>query len=101
MNRGRKTVRRGGISKQSRISNASRNMPITRTRSRLFQQDRNDESNEKFVLTQLSSNKKLLVNCFTDLLRWNEKEKIKMGSNIMVKMDNQQSVVGTVFLIGQ
>jgi hypothetical protein len=101
MNRGRKITQRGGISKQPRINNASKNKPITRTQSKLFQEDRNDEHSENFVLIQLSSNKKLLVNCFTDLLQLNEKEKIKMGSSISLKMNNQQSALGTVFFIGQ
>ncbi|CAF4144782.1 unnamed protein product, partial [Rotaria sordida] len=102
MYRGKKTVRRGGTSNQVRVQNATRNRPITRKQSALLacEEVQNNEHNEKFTLIESTLNKKLLVVKHSDLIKLNEPIKIKLGSNVLVKLNDEQSTSACVFYIG-
>ncbi|CAF4026360.1 unnamed protein product, partial [Rotaria sordida] len=82
MCRGKKPARRGGTSNQVRVQNTTRNRPITRKQSALLvcEEVQNNEHDEKFALIELTLNNKLLVVKHSDLIKWNESVKIKLGS---------------------
>jgi hypothetical protein len=102
MYRGKKTTRRGGASNQIRVQNATRNRPITRKQSALLcKEDQSNEHREKFALIELTLNKKLLVVNYNDLIGLNEEVRIKLGSNVLAKLNDKQSTPATVFCIGR
>ncbi|CAF3295042.1 unnamed protein product [Rotaria sp. Silwood2] len=102
MYRGKKTVRRGSTSNQVRVQNATRNRPITRKQSALLvcEEVQNNEHDEMFALIELTLNNKLLVVKHSDLIKFNELVKIKLGSKVLTKINDEQSTSAYVFCIG-
>ena len=102
VHRGGKTTRCGNISKHRRTCNEKGNKPTTCTPNRLlFENEQTNKQNEEFVLIELAYNKKLLVNKFVDLLRLNKQDRIRVGSNILIKTHNQESTTATILVIGK
>ncbi len=99
MSPGKQTLRRGGnhIRGQTR-----KRRPITRQQSALLcGNDENRENKQQFALIELTLHKKLLVVNYNDLINLNKQTKIKLGSSVLVKRNNEQSTSGTVFCIGK
>jgi hypothetical protein len=58
----------------------------------LYDKDQTKEDDEEFAFGELLLDKKLLVVSYNDLININKQEKIKLGSNVLVKiitMENQ------------
>ena len=100
MYRGKKATQRGGTSNQVRAHNATKSRPITRQQSALFVCEE-VEIKERFVLIQLTVNKKLLTVNFDDLLKSNERAKIKLGSKVLVEINDEKATSACVFCIGK
>ncbi|CAF3734987.1 unnamed protein product [Rotaria sp. Silwood1] len=98
MNREKKAVRRGGTSNHIRKPNATKTRPITRKQSAALLCDEVNE--DQFVLVELTLNKKLLVVEYNELIKLNEKVKIKVGSRILIESNDDQPNSALVFCIG-
>lgn len=96
----KKAVRRGGTSNQIRTSNATKNRPLTRKQSAALVSEEVSNS-DKFVLIELTLNKKLLIVEYNELIKLNEVIKIKLGSNVLIKSNGGQSMSASIFCIGR
>ncbi|CAF4769877.1 unnamed protein product [Rotaria sp. Silwood1] len=101
MYRGKKTVRRGGGNSQLRGQNTTKTRPMTRQQNALLcENDQTKENDEKFALVEFLLNKKLLVVNHNDLINLNKQGKIKLGSNVLVKMNDEKSTSAILFCVG-
>ncbi|CAF1657671.1 unnamed protein product, partial [Rotaria sp. Silwood1] len=101
MYRGKKTVRRGGGNSQLRGQNTTKTRPMTRQQNTLLcENDQTKENDEKFALVEFLLNKKLLVVNHNDLINLNKQGKIKLGSNVLVKMNDEKSTSAILFCVG-
>lgn len=101
MNRNKKSVRRGGTSNQVRVHNEQRNRPLTRQQSASFLVHEEVQNNQQFALIQLISNKKILTINFNDLTKLNERLKIKLGSQVLVEINDEKVTSAFVLCIGR
>ncbi|CAF3921770.1 unnamed protein product [Rotaria sp. Silwood1] len=102
MYRGKKTVRRGGGNSQLRGQNTTKTRPMTRQQNALLcENDQTKENDEKFALVEFLLNKKLLVVNHNDLINLNKQGKIKLGSNVLVKMNDEKSTSAILFCVGK
>ncbi|CAF2866496.1 unnamed protein product [Rotaria sp. Silwood2] len=91
-------IRRGGTSNHIRKPNATKTRPITRKQSAALLCEEVNE--DQFVLVELTLNKKLLVVEYNELIKLNEKVKIKIGSRILIESNGNQPNSALVFCIG-
>ncbi|CAF4144811.1 unnamed protein product, partial [Rotaria magnacalcarata] len=99
MYRDKKAIRRGGTSNQVQVRVATKNKPITRQQSALMVCEEL-QIKERFVLIELTVNKKLLTVNYDGLLRSNERVNIKLGSKVIVEINDQKVASAFVFCIG-
>lgn len=96
----KKSVRRGGTSNQIRFRNATKNRPLTRQQSAALISEEVNNS-DQFVLLELALDKKLSIVEYNELLKLNEKVKMKIGSNVSIKSNGGQSTMSaSIFCIG-
>ncbi|CAF1218055.1 unnamed protein product [Rotaria magnacalcarata] len=98
---------RGKKSTKVTISNHGRGRsiaiirPVTRQLSAILSVGyRSDEEYRNFALIELTLNKKLFVVGYEDLIKSDEREQIKIGTQILVKQKGEPLVEGIVFCIG-
>jgi hypothetical protein len=102
MYRGKKSVRRGNGNPQVRGQNTAKTRPMTRQQSALlYDKDSTKEKDEEFALVELLLEKKLLVVNYNDLIDINKQGKIKLGSNVLVKINDRKSTSGSLFYVGK
>ncbi|CAF5161121.1 unnamed protein product, partial [Rotaria magnacalcarata] len=94
MYRGKKSTK-GTISNHGRGRSIAIIRPVTRRLSAILSVGyRSDEEYRNFALIELTLNKKLFVVGYEDLIKSDEREQIKIGTQILVKQKGEPLVEG-------
>jgi hypothetical protein len=102
MYRGRKIVRRGNGNPRVRGQNTTKTKPMTRQQSTLlFDKDQTMEKNEQFALVKLVLSRELLIVNYNDLRNLNKQEKTKLGSDVLVKINEEELTSAILFCVGK
>ncbi|CAM4840371.1 unnamed protein product, partial [Rotaria magnacalcarata] len=99
MYRGKKSTK-GAVSNHGRGRSIVISRPITRKLSATLSVGYGSEDDRNFALIELTLNKKLFVVGYEDLIKSDEREQIKIGTQILVKQKGEPLVEGIVFCIG-
>ncbi|CAM4980253.1 unnamed protein product [Rotaria socialis] len=100
MYRGKKSTN-GAISNHGRGRSIVVSRPVTRKLSAALSVGYgSDEDDRNFALIELTLNRKLFIVGYEDLIKSDEREKIKIGTQILVKQKEEPLVEGIVFCIG-